>query len=148
MSKKDKKKEDMNDFDDILGEFGVLSTDASEDNVEGGGEKEKKGKLAEVPSGDGGVKKKKKKKKKSAKPAPADDWVKVEQQPSIESSDDVKESAAKDVAALLKSKSVKSSAKKSTAADIAAKEAKTKAALKAKKNAAKEKKKKKASYVK
>lgn len=126
MSKKDRKKQELNDLDDLLGEFGIDTAESNE------AEEEKKG---DDDADDAGAdsskaKKKKKKKKKGGKTdnnaaGDGDDWVQVD----TPDAEDENAAPVVDVASVLKAKAtkkVKSAAE--IAASTAAKEAKAKAA--------------------
>lgn len=136
--KKKLQEKELDDLDDLLGEFGV-SADANTSIVE-----EKKvdddAVLASDQGADAAAKKKKKKpKKKSNKSSSAEseDWVQVDA-PESSKGEEKNEPAVVDVAAVLKSKA---KTKEKTVAEIAAATAAKEAKAKAAKKEAEEKKK-------
>lgn len=164
MSKKEKKKLELANLDNLLGEFGL---DNNINTVHGGKEEEGEEKKGEdegvgddgAVAGVGGKKKKKKKKKASSASTNAsdpdlpEDWVDVSAPPTAKAEDDINKNnetvgSTVNVAAVLKSRaSVKKSSSESNAAlTTAAKEAKAKAAKKAEAEKKKKKKENKDKY--
>jgi hypothetical protein len=126
----DKKKLELDDLDDLLGEFGI----SPENNTAVVEEKKVEDEPLPAETGEAAKKKKKKPKKKGGgkSSVESDDWVEVE---SPEGGDEV---AVVDVAAVLKAKA---KTKEKSAAEIAAATAAKEAKAKADKKAAEEKKK-------
>ena len=124
--KKKLQEKELDDLDDLLGEFGITTTDANA-VVE---EKKVEDETLVASTTDASKKKKKKSKKKNKSSTEADDWVKVDTPEN--------EATVVDVAAVLKAKA---KTKEKSAAEIAAATAAKEAKAKADKKAAEEKKK-------
>lgn len=124
--KKKLQEKELDDLDDLLGEFGITTTEANE-AVE---EKKVEDEPLAASTADASKKKKKKSKKKTKSSTEADDWVQVDAPES--------EATVVDVAAVLKAKA---KTKEKSAAEIAAATAAKEAKAKADKKAAEEKKK-------
>jgi hypothetical protein len=163
LSKKERKKMELEDLDGLLDEFGLGGGGSNEEavDVKGIEEMETKGNVDNGDEGGGngvGKKKKKKKKKPSAGSTAISmtesvEWVKVEPSDKVgEGVNDSEETTTVDVASVLKNKMALKAASNTKsaseiAADAAAKEAKAKAAKKAEADKKKLKKKNKVQIV-
>mmetsp|Transcript_29371 Transcript_29371/g.43863 ORF Transcript_29371/g.43863 Transcript_29371/m.43863 type:complete len:366 (+) Transcript_29371:344-1441(+) len=144
MSKKDRKKMELNDLDDLLGEFGIDTAETNETEEKKGDDADNTttaDAAAAAGAADSSKSKKKKKKKKKggnnkSNNNDGDDWVQVDA-PVAEGGENA---APVDVAAVLKAKATK---KVKSAAEIAASTAAKEAKAKAAKQAEADKKKKK-----